>query len=630
MERMARKIILKSRANFSPRRKQTDRRFNGFIDGNRPRAFSSDKAPFPPGRPLPLKTNSSARVCQSKRFNFSALSAASFAGGHGASFEGGNGASLEGGHAAGSDRSAAIYKCPFPDVQLPEIDLANYMLSEMEGYSTDVALVDGETGRPIRYDQLVRSVRGLAWSFRKMKITKDDVIVICANNCLEYVTVILAANLIGAAYSPLNPVYTSEEIWRAVIMTQAKVLVATKSSQQVCEEVQKNCSTLKLKISINFNADGWHNYADLVSTNQLLESNLDFRCKTDVASIPFSSGTTGAPKGVELTHFNLVSNIIQNRQETAMNYNRQDVLLAVLPFFHIYGNTIVLLAGLAAGTKIVVMTSFHPATYFKAIEDHKCTFLHIVPPILLLFNKHPLAKNLDLGRVRTLLTGAAPSSSHELQELSRRLTLTGASIRQGYGLTETSPITHVNPPQLNKWNSVGVAVHNTQFKFVSMPTDDAKDSENMMVIQVRGPQVMRGYLNDSKATDEVLSPDGWFDTGDVGYVDDDGYVIISDRRKELIKVKGFQVAPAELESLLLKHPGLSDAAVIGCVDAEAGERPVAFVVVKDGFRVSENDVMDHVAEHAAPFKRLAKVYFIDFIPKSPSGKILRRILKKQL
>jgi len=342
----------------------------------------------------------------------------------------------------------------------------------------------------------------------------------------------------------------------------------------------------------------------------------------DVVVLPYSSGTTGLPKGVMLTHFNLVANLAQI--EPILESDDGEAALAVLPFFHIYGMQVLMNGLLAGGLTVVTMPRFDLEQALSLIQQHKVARFFAVPPMILAFAKHPLVDKFDLSSLKTIMSGAAPLGPELTQEAADRVK---CEIFQGYGMTELSPVTHATPPGQGKAGSCGVTVPNTECRVVDPETGQDQDVDGVGELWVRGPQVMKGYLNNDAATASTIDSEGWLHTGDVGKFDADGHLYIVDRVKELIKFKGFQVAPAELEALVVTHPAVADVAVIGVPDVEAGELPKAFVVLKPGAGASEDAIKDFVKGKVATYKQLAMVEFVDEIPKSASGKILRRMLR---
>jgi acyl-CoA synthetase (AMP-forming)/AMP-acid ligase II len=344
----------------------------------------------------------------------------------------------------------------------------------------------------------------------------------------------------------------------------------------------------------------------------------------DLAVLPYSSGTTGLPKGVMLTHRNLVANILQT--QAAVKLDDDEVVIAVLPFFHIYGMQVLMNGVLQNGATLVTMPRFDLEQFLSLVQEHRVTRAYIVPPIVLALAKHPMVDDYDLSSLKEVVSGAAPLGAELAQAATDRI---GAPVVQGYGLTETSPVTNLSPFGEARSGTVGVLVPNLELRIVDPITGEDHGPGGEGEIWYRGPNVMKGYLGRAEETGAMLDADGWLHTGDIGAVDADGYLSITDRLKELIKYKGFQVPPAELEALLLSHPEIADAAVIGVPDEEAGEIPKAFVVRAPGSEIDAEAVMAFSAEHLATYKQVRLVEFIEAVPKSASGKILRRELREQ-
>jgi len=347
----------------------------------------------------------------------------------------------------------------------------------------------------------------------------------------------------------------------------------------------------------------------------------------DLCALPYSSGTTGLPKGVMLSHRNIVANILQIYDHDKTSSDNSFV--GLLPFYHIYGMTVVLFYGMYLRIPTYVMDHFELPRFLNLITKKKITDLHLVPPVCVALAKHPLVDQYDLKHVKYILSGAAALSSDIEKLLSKRL---GIPVRQGYGMTETSPVTHISPFVNNKSGSIGKLLVNQELKLVSYDGSERTvgvGEEGEMC--VKGPNLMLGYWKNEKATKNTMDSDGFLKTGDIATVDEDGFYFIVDRMKELIKFKGLQVAPAELEGILLSHPDISDCAVVGKQDEYAGELPTAYIVLKDKHKVTEDEIHNFVNQKVASHKKLrGGIFFITAIPRSSSGKILRRVLKEQL
>jgi 4-coumarate--CoA ligase len=426
--------------------------------------------------------------------------------------------------------------------------------------------------------------------------------------------------LAGGVITTVNPTYTATEVHHQLVDSGATRLVTVPMFLETATAAIAD-SAVK-EVYVIGDADGYTSFASLGTASPLAEQvpvDLD-----DVVVLPYSSGTTGLAKGVMLTHRNLVSNVEQTLG--AVEIRDDDAFVAVLPFFHIYGMQVLMNTGLRAGATIVTMARFDLEQFLALHGTYGLTRAFVAPPMVVALAKHPVVDDYDLSGLRWILSGAAPLSAELAIECGERL---GCEVVQGYGMTELSPVSHATPPGGFKPGSVGVTVPNTEVRIVDPFTQSALGVDEDGEVWLRGPQVMKGYWNNESATKDTIDEDGWLHSGDIGHIDTDGHLYIVDRIKELIKVKGVQVAPAELEALLLTHPQIADVAVIGIADEEAGEIPAAYVVLKPGQDATAADIQGFVAEHVASYKQIRKLTFVDAIPKSASGKILRRVLRDQ-
>ncbi len=511
-----------------------------------------------------------------------------------------------------------IFRGPYPDVTIPEVSLTDFVFQSASGIQDKPALIDGLTGHTWTYAQLANSVRRTAASLANKGFKKGDVFGIFSTNCPEYAIAFHAVAMLGGINTTLNPLYTADEAAHQLSDAGAKFLV---TAPKFIDKARDAAQQAKIEELFVFGeADGATPFASLLESDGDAPR-VEINSREDLVALPYSSGTTGLPKGVMLTHHNLIANMCQ--MDGLDYFHQDDTLLCVLPLFHIYGLVVVLNMGLHLGATIVTMPRFDLEQFLDLIEKYRVTLSHIVPPIVLQLARNPLVEKHDLSSLKMIFSGAAPLGPELSRECMQRI---GCSIRQGYGMTETSPVTHSSPadPAKMKLGSVGPPAPNTECKLVDPGTGAELGPNQEGEVWVRGPQVMKGYLNNAEATACTIDADRWLHTGDIGYADEDGHFFIVDRVKELIKYKGFQVAPAELEAILFTHPAVADAAVIPCVDDEAGEVPKAFVVKKG--ETTAEAIMEFVEARVAPHKKIRMVEFIEQIPKSASGKILRRVL----
>ena len=505
---------------------------------------------------------------------------------------------------------------PYDDVSIPDTPLTPFVLERAEELGDKPALIDGPSDRTLTFADVARGVRSVAGGLRARGFEKGETLAIFLPNLPEYALAFHGTAFAGGVVTTINPVYNVDEICHQLTDAGAKYLV---TYPQALENALKAAERAGVEeVFVLGEGEGATPFTELLGEPLDEQVSVD---PGDTVALPYSSGTTGLPKGVMLSHHNLVSNILQAR--SALNLDEDDVVIGVLPFFHIYGMTVIMNMGLHAGATTVTMPRFDLEQFLTTLQDRKITRAYVVPPIALALAKHPLVDKFDLSNLRLILSGAAPLGAELEEACAERL---DCHVIQGYGMTETSPVTHTDPIDRPKPGTIGPALANTECRIVDSETGEDAPQGERGELWIRGPQVMQGYLNNDEATRETIDSDGWLHTGDVAIVDEDGYFSIVDRVKELIKYKGFQVAPAELEALLLEHPGVSDAAVIPVPDEECGEIPKAFVVLAND-DVSTDEVQQFVADRVSTYKQIRAIEVIDEIPKSASGKILRRVLR---
>jgi acyl-CoA synthetase (AMP-forming)/AMP-acid ligase II len=512
-----------------------------------------------------------------------------------------------------------IFRSPFPDVEIPEVALTEFVLGDAAVRAERPALIDGVSGRVLTYAQFAGAVRAAAAGLARRGFVKGDVLALFSPNLPEYVVAFHAVATLGGVVTPVNPQYTVEELSKQLEDSGAKYLVTI---PQLVGRARAAAEGKGLSELFVFGeAEGATPFASLLEGGADDLPSVQINPREDLVVLPYSSGTTGVCKGVMLTHHNLVANLAQIRG-TGHDW-RDETLVCVLPLFHIYGMSVIMNHGLRCGAALVTLPRFDFEQLLRTMQEHRVSLAHLVPPLVLALTKSPLVDAYDLSALKTVFSGAAPLGAEQARSASARL---GCAIIQGYGMTETSPVTHLTTRERNKPGSVGLCVPNMECRLVSVETGEEVGVGERGEVHVRGPQVMKGYLGRPEATAQTVDAGGWLHTGDVAYVDEEGFFYIVDRAKELIKYKAFQVAPAELEAVLLTHGSVADAAVIPSPDDEAGEVPKAFVVVKEGHGLTEEEVLGFVAARVAPYKKVRRVEFVAQIPKSPSGKILRRLL----
>ncbi|XP_069685514.1 uncharacterized protein [Periplaneta americana] len=542
-----------------------------------------------------------------------------------------------------STQGQNVITSPYPNVTIPNITLVDLVWDMVDKFPDYPALVCGITGRGYTYAESRVIARRFAASLHKAGFRSGDVLALALYNCPEFHLVLLGAIEAGMIVTTINPEYTPEEMRRQLLDSGAKCIVTTPESYpSVSKAVIETEPAVKSKIpiivtpgltntglpqgAIDFR-EMTHKDIDTSNLSSVKEANPD-----DIAVMPYSSGTTGLPKGVKLSHRNLITNCLQMCLTPQLwivdpaTSEMQEVVLGVLPFFHVYGLSCVLLSSLHFGAKVVTLPQFKPDVYLSTLVKHKATVLYLVPPLVQFLGAHPNVTGPHFNTVRFVTSGAGPIGQSDAQRVLDKAN--HINFIQGYGLTETSPLVSILSRESKNLSSSGVPIPNTSVKIIKLESGESVGPGVVGEICVHGPQVMVEYHNNPKATAETKDSEGWLHTGDMGYYDEHKHLFIVDRLKELIKVKGFQVAPAELEEILRQHPAVGDVAVIGVPHERSGEVPKAFIVPKDS-KVKEDEIKKFVADKVSDYKQLAGgVQFVSTIPKNTSGKILRRKLKE--
>ncbi|KAE8148032.1 hypothetical protein BDV25DRAFT_131569 [Aspergillus avenaceus] len=544
----------------------------------------------------------------------------------------------------------------YPLVDIPNVDLWTFLFERKERQFPDDKIVyqDADTQRYYTYQGLKEAALSFGKGLKAMfDWRKGDVLALFTPNSIDTPVVMWGAHWAGGVVSPANPAYTLEELAFQLKNSGAKAVITQVPQLPVVKEAAKQAGILEDRIIlVGDQRDPEARIKHFTSIRNISGATRFRKTKInpakDLSFLVYSSGTTGIPKGVMLSHTNIIANILQLAagEDGNLTWNggadgKGDRVLAFLPFFHIYGLNCLIHQTLYQGYQLVVMQKFDIEKWCSHVQNYRITFSYVAPPVVLLLSKHPIVDKYDLSTLRMMNSGAAPLT-HELVEAVYARIKCG--IKQGYGLSETSPTTHTQPWE--EWRTsigaVGKLLPNMEAKYMTIPEDGSEPHElsagEVGELYMKGPNIFLGYHNNPSATADSLSPDGWFRTGDVGYQDKHGNFYITDRVKELIKYKGFQVAPAELEGLLVDNEAIDDVAVIGIEsEAHGTEVPLAYVVRSAQSKASGVDtaqeatnIIKWLDSKVAYHKRLrGGVRFIDAIPKSVSGKILRRVLKKQ-
>ncbi|XP_063244292.1 luciferin 4-monooxygenase-like isoform X2 [Bacillus rossius redtenbacheri] len=514
-----------------------------------------------------------------------------------------------------------------PRLAVQDTSLGEKLYRNLLEQGDKTVMVDGLTRREMTARRLLELSSRLAEGLRARGVLPGDTVAVCSENSLEYCLPVLAALYLGAVCAPLNATYTPRELQHALGLSRPKAVFCSRLTEDAVREAVEAVKAAGAEplVAVLDGDPGLLPLAAAVGVSPGFAPRPVPRPEDQVAFVMCSSGTTGLPKGVLITHANMLYCNALRRYDKIRGPSDVDKVLAYLPMSHALGITM-LTACLEEGVLLIVMPSFQPDLFLQLIQDYKVEYVPLVPPLVAFLAKHPMVADYDLSSLRRVSCGAAPLSADLLRQFLARFPHV-QHVTQGYGLTECTLGAVFTPFGSDNHASVGTVVPGMELKIADPETGAALEAGRRGEICFRGPLVMKGYAGDPRATAQAVDGDGWLRTGDVGFLDQQGFLYVVDRIKELIKYQGFQVPPAELEAILMSHPAVMDAAVVGVPDARAGELPRAFVVKKKD--VSERELVDFVAKQVSPPKRLrGGVQFVDSIPKNPSGKILRREVKE--
>ena len=513
-------------------------------------------------------------------------------------------------------------------------DLYSFIFSAVSKRGSKVAIVNGVTGREYTFNEVHENISKFSSALNRMGFSRGSVLSVCLPNVPEYCSVILGALASGGTVSTINPSSTAEELTYYFENSSTNVIATIPENISTVQKAAEKAEVDKI-IVIGNDYEGSARASKVIPYSSLLEDSgslfnpVCVDAKEDTAVLAYSSGTSGSPKGVALTHNNICMSILQLEHPELLNVREEgSSFLGVLPFFHMYGMAAVLFPSLYSGSKLVCLPKFEPNCFLSAISKNNVNIVSLVPPLILFLARHPMIDGWDLSCIKQVIYGAAPVGWDLVESVRARLKCN--VIQQVYGLTEMSNITHMVPASFSneKPQSIGVPVKGIEAKIVHPETNITLPANEKGEVWLRGENLMKGYLHLPCTTNASITYDRWFRTGDIGHFDQDGWFYITDRAKDIIKVKGLQVAPAELEALLMTHNKIADAAVTGVANEKFGEVPKAYIVKKDR-SLQKEEVEEYVARKVSKHKHLVGgVEFVDAIPKSASGKILRRVLRK--
>ena len=508
-------------------------------------------------------------------------------------------------------------------IDYPEIPLFTFLTDTAKKYPDRPAFCSGDDS--ITFSELDDRTSRLAAALAGFGLKRSSRGIVFLPNGIEYVIGYYGILKAGGSVAPVNPTYKKDELRHVVTDSEAVAVICNRETYSVVAEIRKETGLKAVILIDDEEISGTISLKTIFDEYPPAAPEVEIDPRDDVAAIEYTGGTTGFPKGAMLTHYNLVANAIQNA--TFLGWTENDVIVGLLPFYHSWGACTCVNSPIYAGAKVVTMPRYDADTLLETIEKDKVTLLHGAASLYTMLVNSPAMGKYDLSSLRYVKAGAMPIPPEIKEKWENK---TGVKMILAYGLSEASPETHTSPPDRIKPGTIGIPIMDTDARIM----DEETGTKELLPGEIgelvlRGPQVMKGYLNKPEEN-EVTLRDGWLHTGDLAKMDEEGYFYIVDRKKEIIKYKGYTIAPAEVEATLYEHPAVRECAVVGVPDDLAGELPKAFIVPKDGSTCSEDELIEFCKERLSPYKRIRLVEFIDEIPKTQVGKVLRRILRDRV
>lgn len=505
-------------------------------------------------------------------------------------------------------------------IDYPEVPLFELLSSGATEHPNNIAF--SYQDHSLTYQELDTATSKLAVGLNKLGIKTRDRVALFLPNSLEFIIGYYGILKAGGIVTPANPLYKADDLKYQLNDSGAIAIITDANSYPRVKEIKDDTKLEAVILADSRGIKGTASLKEILSSHPPDLPKPDVKPKEDTAVVSYTGGTTGLPKGVMLTHYNLVANAIQNA--TWLGWNSKDVVIGLLPFCHSWGGCTCVSSPIYSGARVVILPRFDAEELLMTIEKEKATVLYGAASLFTTLVSNPAINKYDLSSLKYVKAGAMPIPPEIKEDWEQ---LTGVRMILGYGLSEASPETHDSPPERVKPGTIGIPIMDTDARIVDEETGETELALGEVgELLIRGPQVMKGYLNRPEDTKEALR-DGWLYTGDLALMDEEGYFQIVDRKKEIIKYKGYTIAPAEVEAVLYQHPAVKECAVVGKPDALAGEVPKAYIVLKDGHTLCEEELIKFCEHRVAPYKKIREVEFTKEIPKTPVGKVLRRVLR---